>query len=114
MKIIIKATNLELTSAIQNYIEKKFQSLNKFLKKYEEKSEINLNIEIAKTTRHHHKGEIFYTEVNLNLPNHFLRVEEYASDLYAAIDLAKDKMKTEILRLKSFKEKTKRQKNKND
>lgn len=110
MKIIIKSTNLELTDAIANYINKKISPLSRFLKKYEENSELNLNMEIAKTTRHHQKGDVFYVEINLKLPNKLLRAEEYNSDLYAAIDLAKDKIKQEILKFKSLKEKNKRSK----
>jgi putative sigma-54 modulation protein len=110
MKIIIKSTNLELTEAIKNYINKKTSSLNRFLKKYEENSELNLNIEIAKTTRHHQKGDVFYAEINLKLPNKLLRAEEYSSNLYAAIDLVKDKIKEEILKFKSLNEKNKRNK----
>lgn len=103
MKIIIKTTNIELTESINAYIHKKFQSLSKFLKKYEEKSELNLKIEIAKTTKHHHKGDIFYTELNLKLPNKFLRIEEYDSDLYKSIDLAKDRLNEQIIKFKEIK-----------
>lgn len=102
MKIIIKTTNIELTDAINSYVNKKIGSLEKFLKRYEENSELNLNVEIAKTTKHHHKGDIFYTEINLRLPHKLLRVEEYNSDLYKSIDLAKDRMHEQIIKFKEI------------
>jgi len=101
MKINIKATNLELTSAIKNYIEKKIGSLEKFLKKIEAQSEIEAYVEISKITRHHHKGEVFYAELNLNLPHKLLRLEEKSTNLYSAIDILKDKARAQISKIKS-------------
>ncbi|MCX7589874.1 MAG: ribosome-associated translation inhibitor RaiA [bacterium] len=111
MNIIIKATNIELTDSIKNYIEKKIRLLEKFLKKYELKSNLIFNVEIAKITKHHHKGDIFYTEINLKLPNKLLRVEEYDQDLYQSIDLTKDRLKEQILKFKEINQKNKKIKN---
>lgn len=101
MKIIIKTKNIKLTSAIKNYINKKFEFVDKLLKRYEQHTEIIINIEIAKITRHHRKGEIFYAKANLMLPSKFLRAEEQNINLYSAIDLLKDKVHREILKFKS-------------
>jgi len=58
-------------------------------------------VEISKTTRHHHKGDVFYAELNLSLPHKMIRIEEYNSDIYAAIDVLKDRTKAEISKLKT-------------
>lgn len=102
MQINIKATNLELTPAIREYIEIKFSSLNRFLKRFETKSERNIFIEIARTTRHHRSGNVFYAEATLSLGKKTLRAEDYRWDIRVAIDKVKDKLQQEI---KKYKEK---------
>jgi putative sigma-54 modulation protein len=101
MKIVIKSTKLDLTPTIEDYAKKKLETLQRFLKKFEKESELEMFVEISKTTRHHHKGDIFYAELNLSLPKKMIRIEEYHSDIYAAIDVLKDRTKAEISKLKS-------------
>ncbi len=102
MKIDIKATNLEITPAISEYIEIKLGSLSRFLKKFESQSEIKIFIEIARTTRHHKSGNVFYAEVNLHLPKKTLRAEHSDWDIRVAIDKAKDKLQQEIKKYKEI------------
>ncbi|MEK7549135.1 MAG: ribosome-associated translation inhibitor RaiA [Patescibacteria group bacterium] len=103
MHIIIKSTNLDLTPAIKEYIEEKIGSLDRFIKKrFEGKSEIRTEVEIARTTKHHRHGDVFYAEVNLHLPKKNLRVEHSDWDIRIAIDKTKDKLQREI---KKYKEK---------
>jgi ribosomal subunit interface protein len=101
MKIIIKSTKLDLMPTIEDYAKKKLETLQRFLKKFEKESELEMFVEISKTTRHHHKGDIFYAELNLSLPHQMIRIEEYNSDIYAAIDVLKDRTKAEISKLKT-------------
>lgn len=103
MRINIKATNLELTPAIQSYVETKIGSLSRFLKRFESQSEIQVFIEIARTTRHHHKGDIFYAEANLKLPQGFLRASYSDWDIRVAIDKIKNKLQQEIKKYKDKK-----------
>ncbi|MDO8443110.1 MAG: ribosome-associated translation inhibitor RaiA [bacterium] len=103
MNLDIKATNLELTPAIKQYIETKISGLSKFLEKWEKSGKINVKFELARTTNHHSKGEVFYAEMNLNLGEKMLRAEHSAEDAYKAIDKVKDIMKEEII---EFKEKS--------
>jgi putative sigma-54 modulation protein len=101
MNINIKATNIELTPAIRNYIDKKIGVLEKFLDNYNDTS-VQVWVEIGMTTRHHHKGDIFRAEIQFHLP-HFkkgARTEFSSSDLYAAIDGAHDEMKIELGKIK--------------
>lgn len=102
MIINIKATKLDLTPAIKEYIEIKIGSLDKFLKKFEIKSEVEVSVEIARTTRHHHKGDIFYAEANLRIGKTLLRAEDTDWDIRVAVDKVKDRLGQEI---KKYKEK---------
>jgi len=87
MKINIKATNLSLTPAIRSYIEEKMAAVEKFLGSVEI---INFDFEVELTTKHHHKGEIFRAEANLEIAKDLLRTEKLESDLYKAVDKVKD------------------------
>ncbi len=89
MKINIKATNISLTPAISNYINKKIFALEKFIKPND--NSVFCQVEVAKTTRHHKSGNIFRAEIHIKLP----RGDEYyaaaeTEDLYASLDEVKD------------------------
>jgi putative sigma-54 modulation protein len=99
MKIKIKTTNIGLTPAIQTYVEEKINSLERFLPR---DSSISADVEIGKTTRHHHKGDIFRAEANLTVPGRLIRAVAEEWDLRVAIDMVKDELQREI---KSNKEK---------
>jgi ribosomal subunit interface protein len=100
MQIDIKTTNLDLTPALKIYLEKKLNSLHRLLKKFEEKTEIYIRVELARTTYHHKKGNVFYAETNLSLPKSLLRAESSASNIRTAINLLIDKLKQEIKKYK--------------
>lgn len=93
MEIKIKTTNFSLTLAIKTYLESKLNSLNKFLP-YDES--VFADVELAKTTRHHQKGDIFKAEVNLKIPKHLIRAVAEEWDLRAAIDTVRDELQREI------------------
>jgi len=99
MKINIRANNLKLTPAIQAYIEEKMAAVEKFLGNIQV---INCDFEVELTTKHHHKGDIFRAEVNLEVAKNLLRVEKLEADLYKAIDKVKDHL---IELIKKYKEK---------
>ncbi|MEK7658059.1 MAG: ribosome-associated translation inhibitor RaiA [Patescibacteria group bacterium] len=111
MKIIIKATKLVLDPTIREYIETKIGSLNRFIKRFEDKSDIKTEVEIARTTRHHRHGNVFYAEVNLYLPKKILRAEHSDWDIRVAIDKVKDKLQQEIEKYKGIKRGITRKKN---
>lgn len=108
MKINVKTTNLELTPSLNVYIEEKLGVLSKFLKKFEEEGIAEIWLEVARTTRHHHKGEVFMAEGDLRLPGKILRAVEYASDIRTAIDMLRDTLRLEIEKYKTKTGKTRR------
>ena len=99
MKVIIKATNLDLTEPLKNYIEGKMESLNKFFPGLSPDA-VKARIEVARSTRHHRQGNVYHVDVNLKLPGHLLRAEKDDADVRAAVDAVKDKLKREIEKYK--------------
>lgn len=97
--INIKATNIELSGAINSYLNKRLDSIKKFAKG----SEMSGYIEVGKTTQHHNKGEVFMAEFNINFNgDNFFTVSE-KEDLYLAIDDAKEEIIRKITQSKNRK-----------
>jgi putative sigma-54 modulation protein len=102
MRIGITATRLVLTPSLKSYIGEKIGVVEKILGRLEKGGELELFFEIARTTRHHRHGEVFYAEATLDLPGKTIRIEEYDEDAHIAIDRVKDRLKLDI---KKYKEK---------
>lgn len=86
MKINIKATGIELTPAISDYVSKKISALEKYIKN----SDAVAQVEVGRSTQHHKSGEIFRAEVHVAGSGLDLYAVSEQSDLYAAIDIVKD------------------------
>lgn len=100
MNISVKATNIELTPAISQYVDEKVGSIGKFIDTNDQ-ANARANIEVGKTTKHHHSGEdIFKAELNFSFDGKHFRAVSEQGTLYAAIDDMKDEMIREI---KSYK-----------
>lgn len=99
MQIKIKASKIELTEAIENYINEKVNMLEKYLNHIDI---INCDFEVKKSIGGQNKGNIFSAELNLEVPGEILRIEKTEADLYKAIDKVKDHMAESI---KKYKEK---------
>ena len=102
MTIDLQGTHLELTSAIREYVEQRFQPFEKLVVKWDLNDGLVLKIELARTTSHHHKGNVFYAEANLALPKKHLRVEKTDADIRAAIDALKDTLRQDITKYKEM------------
>jgi ribosomal subunit interface protein len=99
MEIKIKATNIELTPEIKNFIEREISDLEKILEKFKE--EIKFFVEIGKPIKHHKKGDIFYAEIQSNLPAKTLRASSYSSNIREAIKEVKEKIERQIEKYKN-------------
>ena len=95
MKISIKATNIELTAPLKEYIEEKIGGLGHYLKRVDADS-VSVQIEVGRDSNHHQKGEVYRAEVHLELPTGQLRAEETDWDIRVAIDSVRDKLRREI------------------
>ena len=92
----VKGTGIELTDAIKQYVDEKFSDLTKFFDNIQ-----SMDIDIGMRSQHHHKGKIFYAEINVLVPGREIRIVKDSEDLYKAIDKVRDHLKNE---LKEFKE----------
>lgn len=97
MKIKLKATGVQVTEAVRKYVQEKIDMLDKFLGNI---AVLNCDVELAKSVGGQNKGEIFRTEVNLQIPGSILRVEKTETDLYKAIDSVKGHLEGVIIKYK--------------
>jgi ribosomal subunit interface protein len=99
MNINIKATNMELTGAIADYVNKRVSSLEKFSKGVE----ITGYVEVGKTTNHHKQGDVFKCEFDLNIDGGKFFAMSEKSDLYSAIDDAREQIANNVTSAKDRK-----------
>lgn len=101
MNINIKGTNMELTGAITDYVNKKVSAIEE---KFSKDIEVTGYVEIGKTTNHHKQGDFFKAEMDLNIRGKKFFVNSEKSDLYVAIDDAKEEIVRELTNNKDRKE----------
>ena len=102
MKIIIKATNIDLTPALEEFIHQKISNLEKYLKDFDP-DVVQARLEVGKPSKHHKSGLVYYAEINLSLPGKLLRAESKHIDLRYAINEAKNGLEKQIERYKNKK-----------
>ncbi|MBI2627946.1 MAG: ribosome-associated translation inhibitor RaiA [Candidatus Niyogibacteria bacterium] len=103
MRIHIKTTNFELTSAVKALAQEKlFFPAEKLLETLNNKADIIFEAELAKITKHHKEGKVWRCEINLDLPGikNILRAGALGESLEEAINLVKSKMEREIKKYK--------------
>ncbi len=93
LNINIKATHLELTPSLKQYVEEKIGHLEKYMVAQE------AHVEIARD-KHHHTGLVFHSDINLIAGKKIMHAEADAEDAYAAIDLLIPKLKEQIGKFK--------------
>ena len=101
MRTEIKATNLELTDAIRDHVQKKMNMLDRFMNVPHTPTNPIAFVEVEKVTGDHHKkGDFFRAELMFDLGARLLRVEKTTPDLYKSIEKVKDEMERQLVRLK--------------
>lgn len=99
MKINIKATNLELNDSVRAYIDEKINGLERFIQNVD-LSAVECRVEVARTTMHHRKGDVYRAEVDIRLPGKVVRAEAEEWNLRQAIDQVKDELQRELKKYK--------------
>ncbi len=108
MIVTIKTKNLEQSEALNTFVEKKFETIQKFVD--DDKMLTEVFVEIEKETKHHKKGDIFLVKAQVILLGKSLMAEANGDDLFVAVGKAKDELKNEIEKYKIKKiDKTRRQ-----
>jgi len=92
MKYIIRGKNIEVTEAINEYVKKKINKLERYFHK-EVTSDVHVNLSVYNNEQR--------IEVTIPMPGLVLRGEEHHVDLYAAIDLVVDKLERQIRKYKT-------------
>jgi putative sigma-54 modulation protein len=106
MKIIIKTKNVDLTDALQSFIEEKIGSIKKFIDVLKEdtpqkgKTLAEVFVEVEKETEHHKKGKVFGVKAQIVLPGKILTVGAREDDMFKAVVKAKDELKMEVEKYK--------------
>jgi putative sigma-54 modulation protein len=93
MKIITKSHEVEVTEAIRNYLQDKFDSIARHVGN---KENIEADVEFGKTSEHHKNGDIFRIKSNLKIGSRKIHVDCVGADVYAVIDETKEKLLDEI------------------
>ncbi len=96
MTISIKGKNLEVTTFLQMYVQRRMGQLEKFMHPLEAHFFFDRD-------PHHHAGLIFQAEVNLIAGGKVMHAEARAQDTYEAVDLLMPKLKEKISRFKNRK-----------
>lgn len=96
MNIQIKATNMELTQEIADYVNKKMADLDRFMAPNDPAS-VHVYFEVERTTDHHQTGDdLFRAEANLTIDGASLYADARGAQIFAAIDLVKDEITRQI------------------
>jgi len=106
MQLKIKATKINLTPKIKDYVQEKMDMLEKYLGSIDV---INCDVEVGMSIGGQNSGKIFRAEANLQLPGEILRVEKTEKELFKAIDKVKDHLARSIRRYKEKRIDKKRQ-----
>ncbi|SFM23150.1 putative sigma-54 modulation protein [Gracilibacillus orientalis] len=92
MKYNFRGENVEVTSAIKEFVERKIGKLERYFDT-PPTSDVNVNISVYNDEQQ--------IEVTIPMTNLLLRAEEHHVDLYAAIDLVVDKLERQIRKHKT-------------
>ncbi|MGC9031265.1 MAG: ribosome hibernation-promoting factor, HPF/YfiA family [Minisyncoccia bacterium] len=98
MKVTLKGTNINLTEELKKFIENEIEKIKKIVGKVSERAEFF--IEIGRQSKHHKKGDVFYSEIQTELPKKILRAASTKKTLKEAIKTAKEKIERQIEKYK--------------
>ncbi len=93
MNINIKTTNITLTPSISEYTNKRLTKISEILA---HDPTVQCDVELARTTAHHNKGEIFKAEIHIVGVAKNAYASSEKGDLYSAIDGVRDEIMQEL------------------
>ncbi|HIP21947.1 MAG TPA: HPF/RaiA family ribosome-associated protein [Candidatus Pacebacteria bacterium] len=99
MKIEIYAKDVEMTSKLEEYVEKKISSFDKILGGGDD--ERKCVFRIGKNTNAHTHGRIFFADVRVETPNKAYGAKIKGDTEYEVVDKVKDEILKKIRRHKN-------------
>lgn len=94
MRINIKTTNIASNPGLSGFIYKRLEAFEKLTSRHSEATIVD--VEVGRTTTHHHTGDIYRAEINVHIGNKSFRATQETGDLNASIDAARDQMLEEL------------------
>ncbi|MEK7170401.1 MAG: HPF/RaiA family ribosome-associated protein [Patescibacteria group bacterium] len=94
MRLNLKATNITLTGAIKDYLEKRLRSLDKLISL--EDPAVILDVELGRSTNRHQNGDLFFAEITIHRGKEVFRSVSDRPDLQSAIDDMRDEIAGEL------------------
>lgn len=95
LEIAIFPKNMELTDRISEYITKKTSKLDRFLSDIDE---TRVDLDFQKSARNPSDRQV--AQITIRGRGYILRTEERSDDIFAAVDMALEKMQRKIERFK--------------
>jgi putative sigma-54 modulation protein len=95
MELTITGKNMEVSDRIREYVERKAERLDRYLRDIEDAS-LELTKASAKSAQDRHIAQL-----TVRVKGTILRAEETASDVFTAFDAVLDKMYRQIMRYKT-------------
>jgi putative sigma-54 modulation protein len=95
MELTITGKNMEVSDRIREYVERKAERLDRYLRDIEDAS-LELTRASAKSAQDRHIAQL-----TVRVKGTILRAEETASDVFTAFDAVLDKMYRQIMRYKT-------------
>jgi ribosomal subunit interface protein len=97
MKYNLKATKVSLSPANKEYIQKKMDSLDKYLGNI---PVIDCDVNVGLAVPSQKSGDIYKTEVVMQLPHLVITVEKVESDVLKSVDKVRDHVARAIVKHK--------------
>jgi len=94
VELELLARSVDLTDGVRDHVQKRIAKLQRFLQDIH-----SMRVELSHGVSHN-QGEVFTAQITSWVDKRVLRSEEMHADLFAAIDLAADKMHRQIRRFK--------------
>lgn len=94
MKLLLSGHHLELTPAMRSYVEEKLERIRRH---FEQVLEIEVILALEESAE---KEKRQIADINLRVKNETMRAHAEAEDVYAAIDLAVEKLDRQLARFK--------------
>ncbi len=83
MQVNSKATGLNLSTDLDSYLEKRLEAVEKLIP---DGVRVVCDVELARPSEHHEKGNVFRAEINLEVDGKMYRATAEAETIQAAID----------------------------